>query len=907
VTGDFTADGVLDVVISSGQAVGGSAHSGLGRLYLFAGGSEGLDSTPLQIVESTTAFDGYGSPLVSIGDVNGDGAGELLVSSHDQLDLYFGAAEGLSLEPVHMLSLAGLILDSVVGPIDLDGDEFSDIIIVLFNEAEGRPQAEVRRGGGASGLSTVASPLLDPIPAGSGSTNSGLRDELLVPGAGDVTGDGYLDIVTLWTDPYLRNARAVVFPGDASGPGASAIPEVTLLIDADATGALSSSIVGDFNGDGYTDLVVTIAAYYYDNEMLYFFRGGSDGLDGTPAASMAYHMTESPCLSVEAVGDRNGDGFDDMLVTTCDGELCLLGDPDFGTTGEASLCEDAVTENDLNADGYEETLSYISASYPDGALIVQYGTSEGPGTGALQSIAPPDWTTGSLRLGSGAANLGDLDGDGIHELLLGAPGDNEQGGRVFLFSQLLVESNEIEQSTTLREGEAGDEFGAAVGQAGDINGDGQLEIIVGAPGTEDDRGAAWLFGLDGASALPEPMLELDGEAAGDRFGALVGGAGDVDGDGYDDVYIGAPGRELLQVFMGSPTGLGESAAASLAGTAPDDGPPAAGAPADFNRDGYTDLVFGIPGASDGAGAALGWKGGAGGYESWFRVDGEPGDELGYSLSADGDLNEDGRIDLGAGAPGAAGLGEARLYAMEEGGPEAEPWLVLQGDETGGRFGEGLTVGSQSLSHGFPGIVITAPGRVDGLIYVHRGYASGWINPEAEPLDMGDESPQQVVSLDISGDGCGDVIGVWINPDPSADWEQWKLRGWAASGQDEDGDGFVVCQDCDDDERKTYPGAAEVADDGIDQDCDGVDLEEVEEEPLDSGDPQDSAADTALDGDTAPPSSAGGGASHEGKGCGCASSSGGPRSSVASLLGLLALLFRGTCTRVRRAGASIAPS
>ena len=97
---------------------------------------------------------------------------------------------------------------------------------------------------------------------------------------------------------------------------------------------------------------------------------------------------------------------------------------------------------------------------------------------------------------------------------------------------------------TLLGAAAGDNLGRSVAGAGDVNGDGYADVIVGAPTTRGgaDAGAAYVyFGGPGADDVAD--LTLLGAAAGDYFGCAVAGAGDVNGDGYGDVIVGAYGND----------------------------------------------------------------------------------------------------------------------------------------------------------------------------------------------------------------------------------------------------------------------------------------------------------------------------------------------------------------------------
>ena len=157
--------------------------------------------------------------------------------------------------------------------------------------------------------------------------------------------------------------------------------------------------------------------------------------------------------------------------------------------------------------------------------------------------------------------------------------------------------------------QSGDQFGRAVAAAGDVNGDGFADFLVGAPG---GRGAGGVVGtvslfLGAADSVFEPAaVVLEGETAGDEFGYAVASAGDVDNDGYDDFVIGAPGNDgsafqagRVYLFAGGASGVSfvDSWDGDLSGAR--FGLSVAGG-FDFDNDGYDDFAAGAPESNQGA-------------------------------------------------------------------------------------------------------------------------------------------------------------------------------------------------------------------------------------------------------------------------------------------------------------------
>ena len=211
----------------------------------------------------------------------------------------------------------------------------------------------------------------------------------------------------------------------------------------------------------------------------------------------------------------------------------------------------------FRSDGYDD-LVVGASGYPDGGaygkVYVYLGGVDGPG-------ATPAWVASGPkageRFGRAVAGAGDVNADGYADLVIGAP----LGAKVYVYHGR--PGGLGPSAAWTKTGDAGSQFGAAVGAAGDVNGDGTGDLVVGAPLADPaggvDAGRAYVF-YGAVGGLPgSANWSVDGAAAGNRLGAAVGTAGDADGDGYADVVIGAYGSDGLagqiQLYQGSSGGL----------------------------------------------------------------------------------------------------------------------------------------------------------------------------------------------------------------------------------------------------------------------------------------------------------------------------------------------------------------
>jgi len=437
-------------------------------------------------------------------------------------------------------------------------------------------------------------------------------------------------------------------------------------------------------------------------------------------------------------------------------------------------------------------------------------------------------------LGFSVSGAGDVNGDGLADLIVGAPGAEpdptvatDAGRSYVVFGKAggeTVSLNAVAGGTGgfVIDGQtSGDSSGISVSGAGDVNGDGLADLLVGAynadPAAGADAGRSYVvFGKAGGEAVSLAAIAggtggfvIEGEASGDLLGISVSGAGDVNGDGLADLIVGAPGADppvrrtdagRSYVVFGKPGGEAVSLAAIAGGTGGFviDGQAYGGfagfsvsGAGDVNGDGLADLIVGAYRESPGRSYVVFGKaggeavslpsvaGGAGG----FVINGEvSGDNSGRSVSGAGDVNGDGLGDLIVGAHRAV-LPAARSYAgrsyvvFGKAGGEAVSLAVVAGG-TGGfaidgeasddNSGRSVSEAGDVNGDGFADLIVgalqadPATGSSAGRSYVVFGKAGGdLVSLAAVASGTGGFAIDGEASDDFSGlsvSGAGDVNG-----------------------------------------------------------------------------------------------------------------------------------------------------
>ncbi len=369
--------------------------------------------------------------------------------------------------------------------------------------------------------------------------------------------------------------------------------------------------------------------------------------------------------------------------------------------------------------------------------------------------------------------IGDLDGDGLSDVVVAAPfdgGTSAHAGGLYVFfgGNHGVDRTSAQADLIVVGVGQDDRFGSSVA-TGDVNGDGQDDLVVGAPRNDAaglNAGAVYVFlgplPRTGTLTAGQADIVLTGEgwgdiwSLGDLFGACVA-VGDLDGDGQADLLVGAPGMdvnpgqagELLEagaayVFVGGP-GLASRSAfqadVKVTGMEAGDLLGISCAVADLSGDGIGDLVVGAPSANPQvAGVPKMWDGGAvyvfqggstlvSGPASTATARFTPeaaGDELGYALSA-GDVDGDGFDDLVVSALRNSGVNTnaGRVYVLRGGHPltgrrVTDADFIFSGQQANGRFGAAVTVADLN-GDGYEDVLVGAPQNSAGAIRNGRAY------------------------------------------------------------------------------------------------------------------------------------------------------------------------------------------
>jgi hypothetical protein len=751
--GDVNGDGFSDVIVGAYQYDNGEVDEG--RAFVYLGSAAGLATSPAWTAERDQAGERFGISVATAGDVNGDGYSDVIVGAytHDNGEVdegrafvYHGSAAGLATSPAWTAesNQAGAWFGrSVATTGDVNGDGFSDVIVGAFLYDNAQPdegRAFVYHGSGA-GLAATAAWTAE-------SNRNFAFFGISVSTAGDVNGDGFSDVIigaNFFSNGEVEEGRAFAYHGSAIG--LATLPAWTAESNqAGASFGFSVATAGDVNGDGFSDVIVGALNYdngEWDEGRAFAYHGSAGGLATTPAWTAEPNQAATFGGSVATAGDVNGDGFSDVIVGAyfhSNGEANegrvfvyhgggdgLAFNPAWFTNGgqtNAGWGWSVATAGDVNGDGYSDIIvvadRYDSGQADEGKAWVYHGSRTGVPVFS-------GWSAETNQVGaqlSSAASAGDVNGDGYSDVIIGSyryDGGQSDEGRTYLY--LGSPAGLSGTATWISEPDhASAWFGWSVGSAGDVNGDGYSDVIVGADGWGNGQsyeGRAWLH-LGSAGGLGGPTWSVEGNQEGAFLGYSVGTAGDVNGDGFSDVLIALPTYDNSELDEG--------------------------------------VVWVFHGSDGGLGAT----------PSRVIEANQAGASFGFDVETAGDVNGDGFSDVIIGAQSYDGLqtdaGRAFVYYGGVGGLEDAPAWTDEPNQASAQYGRSVATAGDVNGDGYSDVMVGAPyfdvgATNDGAVWVYHGSPAGlapaWFNYGGQAsaffgLAIG-------TAGDVNGDGFSDVI------------------------------------------------------------------------------------------------------------------------------------------------------
>lgn len=354
----------------------------------------------------------------------------------------------------------------------------------------------------------------------------------------DVNGDGYSDVVVgaPATASLLEPDVGAVYVFAGSASGISSVP-VARIVGPDAARNFGQSVFSavDVNGDGYGDVIVG------GTRRSYLYLGGPSGLSAVPSVTLPGPDCGGCRHSVAGLGDVNGDGYADVGVIGMprdnvqvffgsSGGISLMSSAALTAPSEAQFGEAVAGAGDINADGRDDVLVSGTATGTSGTVWVYLGSVGGVSRSHAMVLTGPT-VSGWSGFGTSMGSAGDVNGDGYLDVVIGAGVNSSASAFVFY-----GDGGGLSSEFAVLSGTAMSGFGAAVGMARDLNADGFCDIYVGSPRVQS--GSVFYGSSAGVSSLA--VFGLTPPEGSSRFGFAGGSPGDTNGDGIDDLIVGAP-------------------------------------------------------------------------------------------------------------------------------------------------------------------------------------------------------------------------------------------------------------------------------------------------------------------------------------------------------------------------------
>ena len=723
--GDVNGDGYDDIIAGAENY-----QENTGRVYLYFGGSV-MDAEPDLIFEGAAPNHWFGTAVSSAGDVNGDGYDDILIGASGfgnytgRTYLYLGSASPDTVaEAIYTGQNTGdQFGESVSGAGDVNGDGYDDFLIgsKAHNSSAGRITI-------CFGAVSVAS--ITMLFVNGSAANDQFGDT--VASAGDVNGDGYDDILAGASGAASSAGSVTLFLGAASF---DVIPDAILTGEgsADFFGA-SLSAAGDLNHDGFADFAVGAYGYSDNTGRVYIYLGG-ETVEESPGLTLT---GESPGnyfgFSLAGVGLFDGDFYADILVGAPQvqfytgrvylylGQSVIDSDADLLFEGEGSdnyLGFSVSGAGDVNGDGFCDVIAGAYGFHQSAGRAYLYEGAAVPDTSADLVFNGEEANSAFGRSVSGA---GDVNGDGYDDLIIAAPERSNGSGRVSLYyGGPLMDT--VADAVFDGEGE-NDDFGWSIAGHGDVDGDGFDDILIGAVGYEN-IGRVYLFcGGNPMDTIPD--LVITGES-GREIGEAVALSASVNGDAYDDMLVGASNAALIYYGSALPDNgidvLIPGGGGSFGSTVSAGG--------DLNGDGFNDVLIGARNLNTFTGRVYIYLGGKPMDNlSDYQIDGEAANHLfGCSISGPGDLNHDGYDDFICGAYGVQNY-SGRAYIFLGGDPvHNQADFIIESEAENDRLGISVSGAGDTNGDYIPDLLVGASYHGDnhnGKAYLYTAYVNAQV-------------------------------------------------------------------------------------------------------------------------------------------------------------------------------------